>query len=107
MQKFEESCNDLLDTVRRRPGVVTCSALKRAYRDKLAGPNVMFVHLAGTKDLVEQRLAARLNHFMSWLPARISDRRLRNSDRRLRRLIHGLRKWFRRSACRDRWRPIY
>jgi gluconokinase len=47
-----------------RPGVVTCSALKRAYRDKLAGPNVVFVHLAGTKDIVEQRLAARLNHFM-------------------------------------------
>ena len=47
-----------------RPGVVTCSALKRAYRDKLAGPNVVFVHLAGTTDIVKQRLAARLNHFM-------------------------------------------
>lgn len=47
-----------------RPGVVTCSALKRAYRDKLAGLDVVFVHLAGTKDIVEQHLAARLNHFM-------------------------------------------
>ena len=46
------------------PGAVTCSALKRAYRDELAGPNVVFVHLAGAKDIVEQRLAARLNHFM-------------------------------------------
>jgi gluconokinase len=51
-------------TAAGRPGVVTCSALKRAYRDKLAGPNVVFVHLAGTKDIVEQRLAGRLNHFM-------------------------------------------
>jgi gluconokinase len=51
-------------TAAGRPGVVTCSALKRAYRDKLAGPNVVFVHLAGTKDIVEQRLTARLNHFM-------------------------------------------
>ena len=56
------------------PGAVTCSALKRAYRDKLAGPNVVFVHLAGAKDIVEQRLAARLNHFMPGALLDISDR---------------------------------
>ncbi len=27
------------------PGIITCSALKRSYRDKLSGDNVVFVHL--------------------------------------------------------------
>src|SRR5205823_6673283 len=26
------------------PGIITCSALKRIYRDKLSGSNVVFVH---------------------------------------------------------------
>ena len=46
------------------PGIITCSALKRAYRDKLAGPNVVFVHLAGDRDVIGQRLNARMDHFM-------------------------------------------
>jgi len=29
------------------PGIVTCSSLKRAYRDRLGGPHVVFVYLAG------------------------------------------------------------
>jgi gluconokinase len=46
--------------------VVSCSALTRAYRDVLrgAGPDVRFVHLAGPRELIEQRLAARRGHFM-------------------------------------------
>ena len=52
------------------PGVITCSALKRSYRDKLAGPNVVFVHLAGTKDVIGQRLNARMDHYM---PATLLD----------------------------------
>ena len=52
------------------PGIITCSALKRSYRDKLSGDNVVFVHLAGTKDVIGQRLTARLDHYM---PATLLD----------------------------------
>jgi gluconokinase len=45
------------------PGVVTCSALKRAYRDLLRRPQVQIVYLAGTQELIAQRLAARHGHF--------------------------------------------
>ena len=46
--------------------VVTCSALKEAYRDVLreARGRVHFVHLTAAADLLEQRLAARTGHFM-------------------------------------------
>ena len=46
--------------------VVSCSALRRAYRDVLraAGPDVRMVHLAGPYDLLAHRLAARRGHFM-------------------------------------------
>lgn len=52
-----------------RPGFVVggCSALKRAYRDRIAataGEPVLFVHLDGSKDLIWQRMSARKNHFM-------------------------------------------
>jgi gluconokinase len=44
-------------------GVVTCSALKRKYRDVLRRPQVRFVYLRGSRELVAQRLAARHGHF--------------------------------------------
>lgn len=46
--------------------VVTCSALKRAYRDvlRVAGPGVRFVHLAGPQNLVAERVHTRRGHFM-------------------------------------------
>lgn len=46
--------------------VVTCSALKRAYRDRLraAAPGLRFVHLHGDMALVAARQAARRDHFM-------------------------------------------
>jgi len=47
-----------------RPGIVTCSALKRSYRDRLSGPHVMFVHLAGSSEQIASRLSSRLDHFM-------------------------------------------
>jgi gluconokinase len=47
-----------------RPGVITCSALKRSYRDRLRGDNVVFVYLAGSKDTIGRRLTARVDHFM-------------------------------------------
>ncbi len=46
------------------PGVITCSALKRSYRDVLRGANVVFVHLAGSRAQIGERLTARLDHFM-------------------------------------------
>ncbi|HET9781807.1 MAG TPA: gluconokinase [Candidatus Dormibacteraeota bacterium] len=47
-------------------GVITCSALKRSYRDLLnARPRgVVFVFLAGSKELIASRLAERHGHFM-------------------------------------------
>lgn len=49
-----------------RSSVVTCSALKRSYRDTLrrASARVRFVHLAGTPELIGGRLAVRSGHFM-------------------------------------------
>ena len=47
-------------------GVVTCSALKRVYRDIIIGerPDVGLVHLRGSRELIGQRMAARKGHFM-------------------------------------------
>ncbi|WP_411760759.1 gluconokinase [Streptomyces tunisiensis] len=47
-------------------GVVSCSALKRSYRDRLraAAPGVIFVHLTGDRALVEDRMSHRQGHFM-------------------------------------------
>ena len=52
-------------TAAHRPAVVTCSALKRAYRDRLrAGrPHVRFVFLDAPYDVVSARLRAREGHF--------------------------------------------
>jgi gluconokinase len=47
-----------------RSGVLACSALKRSYRDELnAGPDVKFVYLKGSADLIAQRLGSRKGHF--------------------------------------------
>ncbi|MET7570614.1 gluconokinase [Streptomyces sp. NPDC005492] len=47
-------------------GVVSSSALKRSYRDRLraAAPGVVFVHLTGDRSLIEDRMAHRHGHFM-------------------------------------------
>ncbi len=44
-------------------GVVTCSALKRSYRDMLRRPQVRIVYLQGSKELIAARLTARHGHF--------------------------------------------
>ena len=46
--------------------VISCSALKRSYRDILRtdAPELRFVFLKGRQDLVAQRLASRKGHFM-------------------------------------------
>jgi gluconokinase len=45
------------------PGVVSCSALKRAYRDILRRPEAQIVYLAGSQELIARRMAARHGHF--------------------------------------------
>ena len=47
-------------------GVVSCSALKRSYRDRLraVAPGVIFVHLTGDRALIEDRMSHRQGHFM-------------------------------------------
>ncbi|MFE9403102.1 gluconokinase [Streptomyces sp. NPDC006530] len=47
-------------------GVVSSSALKRSYRDRLraAAPGIVFLHLTGERALIERRMAERKGHFM-------------------------------------------
>ena len=47
-------------------GLITCSALKRSYRDVInrRGSGVVFVYLAGSRETIAARLAARVGHFM-------------------------------------------
>jgi carbohydrate kinase (thermoresistant glucokinase family) len=55
--------------------VIACSALKRSYRERiLAGaPNTFFIHLDGSREILEQRLGNRTGHFM---PATLLDSQL-------------------------------
>lgn len=50
----------------RRPVVIACSALKRAYRDILVHGrnNVRIVYLKGSRELIEGRAEHRTGHFM-------------------------------------------
>jgi len=58
----------LREARRARMGlVVSCSALKRSYRDLLRSegdPDVRFVYLAGSRALLAERMAQRRGHFM-------------------------------------------
>jgi carbohydrate kinase (thermoresistant glucokinase family) len=47
-------------------GVLTCSALKRSYRDIIIGDrrDVVLVYLKGSRELIHQRMVARHGHFM-------------------------------------------
>jgi gluconokinase len=55
-----------LDARAATGGVVTCSALKRVYRNRLVGarPAVRLLHLEGDAALIGARQAARPDHFM-------------------------------------------
>lgn len=59
-----------------RRTVVTCSALKRTYRDVLRGARgrVRFVHLDGSAELLADRMTHRSGHFMpaSLLPSQLA-----------------------------------
>lgn len=64
-QPWLESLRDWI-TSQHQDVVVTCSALRRPYRDTLRGSsaNVRFVHLHGSRELLAARMGARTDHFM-------------------------------------------
>ncbi|CRE98645.1 TPA: gluconokinase [Yersinia enterocolitica] len=47
-------------------GIIVCSALKRRYRDRLreGNPEMVFLYLKGSFDVIMARLKARSGHFM-------------------------------------------
>jgi carbohydrate kinase (thermoresistant glucokinase family) len=51
---------------KKQPGIITCSALKRTYRQIIIGdrPEVRLVYLRGGRDLIAEHLAGRHGHFM-------------------------------------------
>jgi gluconokinase len=55
--------------------VMTCSALKRSYRDVLRAeaPGLRFIFLKGDRDLIAERIAGRRGHYM---PASLLDSQL-------------------------------
>ncbi|MFF7246882.1 gluconokinase [Embleya sp. NPDC008237] len=61
-----DAIGDWLAAHEHSGGVVACSALKRAYRDRLrrAVPRVITVHLVGDRALIAARLHERTGHFM-------------------------------------------
>jgi gluconokinase len=63
----------LVDPAASGGAVVACSALKRAYRDRLragVGPTLRFVYLEASPDLMRARVAGRHGHYM---PASLVD----------------------------------
>src|SRR3954464_4445150 len=60
----------------RASGVLTCSALRRSYRDVLrqGRPNLSFCHLTVDPSVVERRMEHRTGHFMpaSLLPSQLA-----------------------------------
>lgn len=57
-----------IDAARKagQPVVVACSALRRAYRDRLRAGHgdLVFLHLSGAPEVIAARQAARQGHFM-------------------------------------------
>jgi carbohydrate kinase (thermoresistant glucokinase family) len=53
-----------------QPGIITCSALRKSYREVLRGEHVVFVYLAGTREEIARRLTRRHGHYM---PASLLD----------------------------------
>ncbi|BDR55249.1 gluconokinase [Bombiscardovia apis] len=61
-----ERIRDWIDQHTRdsKPAIVTCSALKRSYRDKLVVPGLAFVFLDGDYDTILARMRKRQGHYM-------------------------------------------
>jgi gluconokinase len=54
------------ETLAGRSIVMACSALKRAYRERIAAAahGVTFIHLGGTEEILAARMQKRPGHFM-------------------------------------------
>ncbi|BBX19500.1 gluconate kinase [Mycolicibacterium duvalii] len=63
----------------RQGGVMSCSALKRKYRDQLRRhcPDVEFLHLEGAVEVISRRQASRPGHFM---PAKLLESQFRTLE---------------------------
>ena len=61
-----DAIGDWLANHCREGGVMSCSALKRKYRDQLHKhcPQVLFLHLSGSPEVIGRRQASRPGHFM-------------------------------------------
>jgi gluconokinase len=61
-----EAIGEWLAAHEQTGGVMSCSALKRRYRDQLRhhAPRTEFVHLHGTHEVITRRQASRPGHFM-------------------------------------------
>lgn len=73
--RIKEACD------RKETIIISCSALKKAYRDRLrnaAGGRLFFVFLDGDKTLLQQRMSARSGHFM---PSSMLDSQLATLER--------------------------
>lgn len=72
--------NRIADAKGRGKGLVlSCSSLKRSYRDILreGDPDLVFLHLVGDPKLIASRMQARSNHFM---PLSLLDSQLRDLE---------------------------
>jgi gluconokinase len=62
LQSIGMELNNNIGTV-----IIACSALKKIYRDiirETSGQSVIFIHLAGSFELIEDRISHRIDHFM-------------------------------------------
>ena len=64
LRKIAEEIDDW--RARGQSGVLTCSALKRSYRDIIIGdrPDVTLAYLKGSYELIRRRMTMRHEHFM-------------------------------------------
>ena len=63
LRNIGKALNNQIGTV-----IIACSALKKIYRDiirKASEQEVMFLHLAGPFELIEDRMTHRTDHFMA------------------------------------------
>ena len=65
LNALEHLIRDLI--TKGKSAVITCSALKQSYRDRLSGKRkeVVLVYLKGSYDLIRQRLIERKGHFFN------------------------------------------
>ena len=61
-----EAIGEWLVAHQEHGGVMSCSALRRKYRDQLRrhAPGVEFLHLHGSREVIARRQASRPGHFM-------------------------------------------